>query len=118
MLGYLALEQALARRISPEQASLLLFSLGGADTLRSLVTRAGFRAVRLRIDAKMIRFQSAEHTVRAVVGGAPTMLEALSEQGTGVLDTIVAEVDAATRAYVDDEGWAIPAVSHLVTASA
>jgi SAM-dependent methyltransferase len=118
MLGYLALEQALAKRIGPEQAALPPFSLGDADTLRNLVTGAGFREVRLRIDAKMIRFQSAEHMVRALVGGAPTMLGALAAQGAGVLDTIVAEVSAATRAYVDDEGWAIPAVSHIVTARA
>jgi SAM-dependent methyltransferase len=118
MLGYLALEQALAKRIGPEQAALPPFSLGDADILRSLVTSAGFQAVRLRIDAKMIRFHSAEHMVRTLVGRAPTMLGALTEQGEGVLDAIVAEVSAATRAYVDDEGWAIPAVSHIVTASA
>jgi hypothetical protein len=42
----------------------------------------------------------------------------LAAQGEGMLDTIVAEVSAATRAYVDDDGWAIPAVSHIVTATA
>ena len=74
--------------------------------------------MRLRIDAKMIRFESAEHMVRAVVGGAPTMLGALAEQGEGVLDAIVAEVAEATRACVDDEGWPIPGISHVVTAVA
>ena len=118
MLGYLALEQALAKRVGPEQAALPPFSLGDADTLRRLVTGAGFHAVRLRVDAKLIRFHSAEHMVRAVVGGAPTMLGALAEQGAGVLDAIAAEVSAATRAYEDDEGWAIPTVSHVVTAMA
>jgi SAM-dependent methyltransferase len=118
MPGYLALEQALARRIGPEQAALPPFSLGDADTLRSLVTRAGFREVRLRLEAKMTRFQSAEHMVRALAGGATSIRGALAAQGEGVLDTIVAEVSAATRAYVDDDGWAIPAVSHLVTARA
>jgi ubiquinone/menaquinone biosynthesis C-methylase UbiE len=118
MLGYLALEQALAKRVGPEQAALPPFSLGDADTLRRLVTGAGFHAVRLRVDAKLIRFHSAEHMVRAVVGGAPTMLGALAEQGAGVLDAIAAEVSAATRAYEDDEGWAIPTVSHVVTAIA
>jgi ubiquinone/menaquinone biosynthesis C-methylase UbiE len=118
MLGYLALEQALAKRVGPERAALPPFSLGDADTLRRLVTGAGFHAVRLRVDAKLIRFHSAEHMVRAVVGGAPTMLGALAEQGAGVLDAIAAEVSAATRAYEDDEGWAIPTVSHVVTAIA
>jgi hypothetical protein len=66
----------------------------------------------------MTRFQSAEHMVRAVASGATSIRGALAAQGEGVLDTIVAEVSAATRAYVDDDGWAIPAVSHLVTARA
>jgi hypothetical protein len=44
------------------------------------------------------------------------MMGALAEQGEEILDTIVAEVAAATKAYVDDEGWATVAVSHIVTA--
>lgn len=118
MTGYLVLQQALARRIGAEKAALPPFSLGDAGTIRVLVQGAGFRAVRLRVDAKIVRFESAEHMVRAVVGGAPTMLGALADQGEGVLDAIVAEVVDATRVYVDDEGWAIPAVSHIVTATA
>lgn len=118
MPGYLALEQALAKRIGAEKAALPPFSLGDAGTIRDLVIGAGFRAARLRVEARMVRFQSAEHMVRAVVGGAPTMLGALAEQGEGVLDAIVAEVMEGTRAYVDDEGWAIPAVSHILTATA
>jgi SAM-dependent methyltransferase len=116
--GYLALEQALARRIGPEKAALPPFSLGDAGTIRVLAAGAGFREVKLRAEAKMVRFRSAEHMVRAVVGGAPTMMGALVEQGEGVLDAIVAEVADATRLYVDDEGWATPAVSHIVTAIA
>ncbi len=64
----------------------------------------------------MLRFRSAEHLVRAVVGGAPTMMGALTGQGEGGLDAIIAEVTEATKQYVDDEGWATPAVSHIVTA--
>jgi hypothetical protein len=56
--------------------------------------------------------------VRAIAAGATSMRGMLAVQGEGVLDTIVAEVSAATRAYVDDDGWAVPAVSHIVTARA
>jgi hypothetical protein len=56
--------------------------------------------------------------VRAVVAGAPTMMGALIEQGEKALDAIVGEVADATKLYVDDEGWATPAVSHIVTAIA
>lgn len=118
MPGYLALEQALARRIGPEKAALPPFSLGDAGTIRVLVAGAGFRDVKLRVEAKMIRFRSAEHMVRVLVAGAPTMLGALVEQGEGVLDAIVTEVADATKFCVDDEGWATPAVSHIVTAIA
>jgi ubiquinone/menaquinone biosynthesis C-methylase UbiE len=118
MPGYLALEQAMARRIGPAKAALPPFALGDAETIRMLVAGAGFREVHIRVDAKMIRFHSAEHMVRALVGGAPTMLGALAEQGEGVLDAIVAEVAEATRVFVDDEGWAIPGISHIVTAAA
>jgi ubiquinone/menaquinone biosynthesis C-methylase UbiE len=114
--GYLVLQQVLARRIGPEKAALPPFSLGDAETIRGLVRGAKFREIKLRAEAKMIRFRSAEHMVKAVVGGAPTMMGALAEQGEGILDTIVAEVAAATKAYVDDEGWATVAVSHIVTA--
>ena len=114
--GYLVLEQALARRVGPEKAALPPFSLGDAEAIRGLVVGAGFREVKLRAEAKMIRFRSAEHLVRAVVGGAPAMMGALTGQGEGVLDAIIAEVTEATKHYVDDEGWATPAVSHIVTA--
>jgi SAM-dependent methyltransferase len=114
--GYLVLEQALARRVGPEKAALPPFSLGDAGAIRGLVVGAGFREVKLRAEAKMMRFRSAEHLVRAVVGGAPAMMGALTGQGEGVLDAIIAEVTEATKHYVDDEGWATPAVSHIVTA--
>ena len=114
--GYLVLEQALARRVGPEKAALPPFSLGDAGVIRDLVVGAGFREVKLRADAKMMRFRSAEHLVRAVVGGAPTMMGALTGQGEGVLDAIIAEVTEATKHYVDDEGWATSAVSNMVTA--
>jgi hypothetical protein len=84
----------------------------------SLVIGAGFRDVRLRADVNLARFQSAEHFVRSVVAAAPTMLGALAEQGPAELDAIVAEVSEATRGYVDDEGWATPLVTNIVTASA
>lgn len=116
--GFLALEQALARRIGSQKAALPPFQFGDAEAIRAVLRATGFREIKVRAEAKMVRFMSAEHMVRSVVGGAPTMLGALAEQGEGVLDTIVAEVAAQTELYVDDEGWATPAVSHIATATA
>lgn len=116
--GFRVLEEALARRIGPAKATLPPFSLGDGQAIRSLVSGAGFRAIRVCADVKLSRFQSAEHFVRAVVGGAPTMLGALAEQGSSVLDEIVAEVTDATRGYVDDDGWAAAQATNIITAVA
>jgi SAM-dependent methyltransferase len=114
--GFRVLEEALARRIGAEQAALPPFSLGDGQALRALVRRTGFRDARLRADVKLSRFPSAEHFVRSVVASGPTMVEALAAQGPDVLDVLVAEVTDATRDYVDDEGWAAPQASNIITA--
>ena len=116
MPGYLELQEALAKRIGTAQAALPPFALGDGDALRALVVGAGFRDVKRRVETQMVRFPSAEHMVRVVVGGAPSMLGVLAAQGEGVLEAIAAEVGAGTRAYLDDDGWAIPMASHIVTA--
>jgi SAM-dependent methyltransferase len=114
--GFRVLEEALARRIGAARAALPPFALGDGQAVRALMMDAGFRDVTLRADVKLSRWRSAEHMVRSVVGGAPTMLGALAEQGPGVLDAIVAEVAEATRGYLDDEGWATPHASNILTA--
>jgi SAM-dependent methyltransferase len=114
--GFRVLEEALARRIGADRAALPPFSLGDAQAIRALLVEVGFREVRVRAEVKLSRWQSAEHMVRSVVGGAPTMLGALAEQGPGVLDAIVAEVTDATRSYADDEGWATPHAANILTA--
>jgi SAM-dependent methyltransferase len=116
--GFRVLQEALARRIGPEKATLPPFNLGDGQVIRSLVSNAGFREVRIRAEVKLTRFPSAEHFVRSVIAGAPTMIGALAEQGPGMLDVIVTEVADATRTYVDDEGWAVPQSSNIITAVA
>jgi SAM-dependent methyltransferase len=112
--GFRVLQEALARRIGVEKAALPPFSLGDGQTLRALVTRAGFREVRVRADVKLSRYPSAEHFVRCIVASGPTMVEALAAQGPDVLDALVAEVTNATLDYIDDEGWAAPQASNII----
>jgi SAM-dependent methyltransferase len=116
--GFRVLREALARHVGPDKAALPPFSLGDAEAIRSMVAGAGFREIRIRAEVKLSRFQSAEHFVRSIVGGAPTMLGALAEQGSGVLDAIVAQVADATRTYVDDDSWTTPQVTSIITATA
>jgi SAM-dependent methyltransferase len=116
--GYRVLQEALARHVGPDKAALPPFSLGDGRVIRDFIAAAGFREVQVRADVKLTRFQSAEHFVRSVIGGAPSMLGALAEQGPRVLDAIVAEVVAATPTYLDDEGWATAQVANIITAIA
>jgi hypothetical protein len=116
--GFRILEEKLALRIGQERAALPPFSLGDAQLICALVTGAGFREVRIEADVKLTRFQTAEHLVRSVVGGAPTMLRALAAQGPDALDNIVSEVTAATRGYLDDEGFASPQATNIISAIA
>jgi SAM-dependent methyltransferase len=116
--GYRVLQEALARHVGPENAALPPFSLGDAHIIRDLVAGAGFREIRVRADVKLTRFLSADHFVRSVVGGAPSMLGLLAAQGPQVLEAIIAEMVTATRTYVDDEGWATAQVANIITAVA
>jgi ubiquinone/menaquinone biosynthesis C-methylase UbiE len=116
--GFRVLQEVLARRIGPEKAALPPFSLGDGQAIRALVSNAGFREVRVHAEVKLSRFPSAEFFVRSIIAGAPTMIGALAEQGPGVLDAVVAEVADATHTYVDDEGWATPQPSIIITAIA
>jgi ubiquinone/menaquinone biosynthesis C-methylase UbiE len=116
--GYRILEEALARHIGSSRAALPPFSLGDAQVIKSLVAGAGFREVHVHADVKMSRFQSAEHFVRSVVGGGPTMLGALAQQDPEVLQAIIADVVEATSTYLDDEGWATAQVANVITAMA
>ena len=115
--AFRALEEALARRIGPEKAKLPPFALGDRETLRGLITGAGFRDVRIRAETRTIRFASAAHMVGAAVGGAPSMLAVLAEQGEAALEAIAEEVTRDLERYVDDEGVGLPGWSHVATAS-
>lgn len=111
-----ALEAALAKRVGAERAALPPFGFGDRDALRALVSAGGFRDVRIRMEVKTTRFPSPQHFVRAIVAGAPTMLGALAAQGEEALEALANEVAAGAREWVDDDGFAFPQVTHIVTA--
>ena len=114
--AFRALEEALARRIGPAKAALPPYSLGDAQLIRSMLTTAGFKDLRIQAIVKLSRWHSAEHFVRSMVAGAPTMLGELAGQGPAALDDLVAEIAQATSDFVDDRGWVSPQTSHLITA--
>ena len=116
--GMRALEEALARHVGAQQAASPPLSLGERETLRGLITAAGFRDVRIRAEVRTARYASADRFVRMRIEGAPTMMGVLATRGSDVVAAIVSEVAQTLREYVDDEGLAFPQAAHIATAVA
>jgi SAM-dependent methyltransferase len=116
--GMRALEEALARQVGTPNASLPPLSLGDRETLRALISGAGFRDVRIRVEVRSARYVSADRFVRMRIEGAPTMMGALRDLGPERIAAIVADVAETLREYVDDEGLAFPQAAHIATAIA
>ena len=113
------IREYVADRLGPEKAALRPFGLGDGRAIGAMVASAGFRNVKVCAAVKMSRFQSPEHMVRSIAGGAPNMLGALTEQGgPDELEILARQIAAATKNWFDDEGWATPMASNIITAVA
>jgi ubiquinone/menaquinone biosynthesis C-methylase UbiE len=110
------LRDHLARRLGPEKAALRPFGLPDGQAIGAMISSAGFRDVKVRAEVKISRFQSPQHMVLSIAGGAPTMFGALVEQGPDEIEAVALEIAEATRTYFDDEGWAAPMASNIITA--
>lgn len=113
------LRDYLARRLGPENAALRPFGLPDGQAIGAMIASAGFRDVKVRAEVKISRFQSPEHMVQSIAGGVPNMLGALAEQGgPDELEALATEIAEATQSYFDDEGWAAPMATNIITARA
>ena len=116
-----ALAEVVAHHVrSPETKARVLapWAFGDLEALRAVITSGGFRAVRMRIAARLVRFPSVEAfiprlliTVRAT-GGEIATLDADARA------TLLREMSEALRAYRDDEGFAVPMEAHVAVAQA
>jgi ubiquinone/menaquinone biosynthesis C-methylase UbiE len=116
--GFVALAAALERNVSPTAAAVMRapFVFGdSADELRGLLTKAGFRTVRINADVRMVRFASPAAFVRFQVAGSPLATHVAAVDDT-VRETLVREVTEAVRDYVDDYGLAFPIEGHIALA--
>lgn len=110
---------ALERHVSAEAGAVLKapFLFGDAtEELRTMLSEAGFRTVRIRPDVRMVRFASFEAFVRHQIAGSP-LAGHVTEANQSVKEAVVREVRGAMQAYVNDEGVAFPIEGHLVIAT-
>ena len=112
-----AVADALERHVSSEAAMGIrgAFALADKEELRALITAAGFRAVRIRIESQLIRYPSLKEFVPGYLSATPVaQVAATLDEPTRV--AILREIETSLQAYLDDEGLAAPIEAHVVVA--
>lgn len=114
---YLGLAAALERHAGSDAAVMMgsPFALGDAGELRDLLSAAGFRDIRIRIDVKMERFPSPEEMIRREAASSP-LAGPLGQLDDAARAGLVAEVSELLREHTDDESVAFPLEAYIVTA--
>jgi SAM-dependent methyltransferase len=115
--GFAALAQALERHAGADTAAILQAPFDGPDpaTLRRLILDAGLGQVRLRIGLGMAWFASAETFLDQQAASSP-LAGPLGALDPEVRQALTRDLDWALRAYLDDDGLALPMQTWLVTA--
>jgi ubiquinone/menaquinone biosynthesis C-methylase UbiE len=112
-----AVADALERHVGTDAAMGIrsAFALGDREELRALITAAGFRTIRIRIDSQMIRYPSLEEFVPGYLSATPVagVVATLDEPTRAA---ILREVKTSLQDYLDDDGLAAPIEAHVVVA--
>ena len=114
---YMAVIKALDRhlRVGVGAPIATAFTLADADELRSLVIRAGFRDVHLRITLHPTRYASVEEYTLGYLSASPVAGE-VAAMDEAARRALLTDVSTALVRYVDDDGLAAPTESHVVVA--
>src|SRR5262245_21621262 len=108
---------ALERHVSSEAAKGIrgAFALPDKEEIRALITAAGFRTVRIRIESQVIRYPSLKEFVSGYLSATPVaQVAATLDEPTR--EAIIREIETSLLAYLDDEGLAAPIEAHVVVA--
>ena len=111
---------AVSRYVSPEVGAAMLapFAFGELEALRGVITSGGFRAVRIRIAARLMHFPSDEAGILGQLMGGRIAGRAVAALDAAARAALVRELYEALRAYRDDEGFAVPQEAHIAVAQA
>jgi ubiquinone/menaquinone biosynthesis C-methylase UbiE len=112
-----AVADALERHVSTDAAMGIrgAFALGDREELRALVTAAGFRTIRIRLDSQMIRYSTVEEFLPGYLSATPVAGVVATLDGP-TRAGILREVKKSLQAYLDDDGLAAPIEAHVVVA--
>jgi hypothetical protein len=112
------MREAISRYVSPDAAisGAAAFSLGDAADLRNLVEGAGFRNILIHQVRLTLRLPSPEDFFLRHLSAIPAA-ELIAAAGAEAHAALVAHMKAATGAYVDGYGLAVPQEVNVATAS-
>jgi ubiquinone/menaquinone biosynthesis C-methylase UbiE len=113
-----AVADALERHVSADAAMGIrsAFALGDREDLRVLMSVAGFRNVRIRIDSHMIRYPSLEDFVPRYLSATP-VAGAVAKLDAATRDSLLGDIKRALQPYIDDDGLAAPIEAYIVVAA-
>jgi ubiquinone/menaquinone biosynthesis C-methylase UbiE len=115
---YAALAEALERHAGPEAGAMMRSPFAPLEQgdLRDLAKGAGFREVRVLLDAGSYRYPSPSEMVRREASSSP-LAGPLASLPPAKREALVKDFAAAVADHVDDEGVVVPYENHVLTAT-
>jgi ubiquinone/menaquinone biosynthesis C-methylase UbiE len=106
---YVTMADALERYVGPDAGAMMRspFSPWSVDQLRSLLTEAGFRNVRVRIEVGSIRYPSVEEFLRREAASSP-LAGPISASNAQVRNDLIRDLQGRLSDHVDDDGLVCP----------
>lgn len=116
--AYALLADALAAHVGNEAAEIMRspFPDWDASDLRALLQESGFQTVTTTIEISSMRYPSVEEFLRREAASSP-LAGHLRTLGSDAREALVADLDEALAAYVDDHGVVFPLETRVVVAS-
>jgi ubiquinone/menaquinone biosynthesis C-methylase UbiE len=115
--GYHAISKALAKWVNPDAAKLGAFALGDPDSLRLLVSTAGFRDIEIHPVSKHVHFASAKRFVELAIAGSSALTrQALAEVSATDMISFKNDIVEMLMQYETSTSLALPSESHYLTA--
>jgi len=113
-----AVADALERHVGTDAALGIrgAFALGDREELRAVVSAAGFRTIRVRIDSQMIRYPALEEFVPGYLSATP-VAGLVAKLDVPTRAAILQQVTTSLQPYIDDEGLAAPIEAHVLAAN-
>jgi ubiquinone/menaquinone biosynthesis C-methylase UbiE len=116
--AYTVLVEALAAHVSDEAAGMMRSPFPAWDTsdLRTLVLESGFREVTISIEISSLRYPSVDEFLRREAASSP-LSGPLESIDSDVIEALLADLETALEAYVDDHGIVFPLETHIAVAT-